>query len=138
MTAGALFGLAVCGLVLLLIVLFEYLQSRIEARERSDWERYDRHIMVEVEGAKAGLAGMSRDDCPYDERSQSIEWNYWVYGCEVAASEKKIFESGVVKFMRSFGPEDDPKNWEELPLPVSDALATGRWKPRFLRPPTTP
>lgn len=83
-------------------------------------------LRIEAIGAKAGLNGATRKDCPYNKETHPKEWNHWVYGCEVAAGEKEVVERGFVEFCNV----ETGKMWS---LPVGEAIARGIWKPRYVR-----
>ena len=85
----------------------------------------------EVEGAAAGLQGKTRDDCPYDSGTQSFEWNHWVFGCEIAASEKATIERGEVFFCSTDIGSFNPNPPKGSGIPVRDAIERGLWKPRY-------
>lgn len=85
----------------------------------------DRQIILETEGAGAGLEGKTRADCPYDQATQSFEWNHWVFGCEVAAAEVETIRSGKVEWTSTSSHE------VVMTLPVEEAIRTGAWKPRY-------
>lgn len=95
---------------------------------------FERQCKFEDEGAAAGLDGKTREDCPYDEESQSLEWNFWVYGCENAQAEKATLERGTVKMMQVGA---SPKyevlaEWEET---TERAYKAGHWRPRYVTVP---
>lgn len=98
----------------------------------------------EAEGVAAGLEGKKRADCPYDEKTQSTEWNFWVYGCENAGGELAMIKGGKVDVAMttvccstgegSFEAyEDYAKNHKPKMIPVDEAIRTGQWKPRYYK-----
>lgn len=96
---------------------------------------FSEQLKYEDEGAQAGLIGKTRQDCPYDEETQNLEWNHWVYGCENAAGEKAIFNQGYVTVM-STAPMTNEEYREALKpengLPLDEAIRSGIYKPRYM------
>lgn len=92
-------------------------------------ERYAAQCAYEEEGARAGLQGKTRDDCPYDREANSDGWNFWVYGCENARGEVEILKKGVIEFRSEYAPET-----QTFSLPVPEAIERGLWKPRWAKP----
>lgn len=103
-------------------------------------EKFLRQCIYEHEGAKAGLQGAVREDCPYDKDTQSTEWNFWVYGCEIAAGELATLRGGVVHLMqlnkeaqlrkpREYIVE---REWDET---TEEAYRNGNWRPKHVRVP---
>ncbi len=90
---------------------------------------YRAQNVYQEEGAKAGLAGARREDCPYDKEANPDGWNFWVWGCEDAASEAAVIASGFVSWCTETSL--DPV----LTLPVREAIESGQWKPRWARLP---
>src|ERR1700730_13574056 len=82
---------------------------------------------LEDEGAAAFLNGIKREQCPYNQESQSFQWNHWVYGHDIATSEQAIVNSGRVTFYST-------SNFEipVLDIPVNQAMERGLWKPRYI------
>ena len=102
-----------------------------EALEDESLRRDFRAQMAcEAEGAAAGLAGATRDDCPYPKGGR--RWNHWVYGCETAAGEKNIIEEGTIQFCTT---GHSPLVTE---MSVEEAMKMGWWKPRYADPKTRP
>ena len=97
-----------------------------------DWkEQFARQNAFEAEGASAGLSGKARDDCPYDRDTQTEAWNFWVYGCEAAASEKHLIETnGSLTF--SSTAIDGPM----FSVSLDEALRLKMWKPKWVTPST--
>lgn len=91
---------------------------------------FAQQLHFEDEGAQCGLQGKKREDCPYDKETQSMEWNHWVYGCELAAGELEVIKSGFVEFCSTSSPEPLFK------LTVEEAIKTGQWKPRWAKHPS--
>lgn len=60
-------------------------RSFVEPAKPTLRERLAREKAYEREGAEAFIRyGHAREDCPYDERTNSTAWNFWVYGNENA------------------------------------------------------
>ena len=84
-------------------------------------------FFFEGEGAGAFMAGKTRESCPYDRETQSIQWNHWIYGYDTAQGEKEIIKSGKVQFYAT-------GEWSSEPvfeLSVEEAAASGWWKPLY-------
>jgi ribosome modulation factor len=90
------------------------------------YERIKQQIAYEDEGGAAGAAGKTRDDCPYNQDTQSEAWNFWVFGCENAQGEMQIIKSGKITFSST------AENALGFSVPVQEAIDTGMWKPRYI------
>lgn len=87
--------------------------------------KYQDLLLYEAEGAQAGLQGKTRDDCPY--KKDTLHWNHWVFGCEMAAAEKSAIDSGKIVFYATGSPEP------MMELPVDEAIKRGYWTPRYTK-----
>lgn len=92
-------------------------------------ERIERQNAAEANGAWAGLCGKTREDCPHDLVTEPELWNFWVYGCESARGELLLIRGGYVHFYT------EAENWiPNETLPVREAIASGRWAPKWANP----
>jgi ribosome modulation factor len=89
---------------------------------------FEQQIAYEAEGAAAGLAGKTREDCPYHKDLNKDHWNHWVYGCENALGEIATIKKGFVEFCTEQSPD------VILRLPVDEAIRSGQWKPKYAIP----
>lgn len=101
--------------------------SRWRSKKPADqvWNRIARQDSYEAEGARMGLAGAKREDCPYDEHLQSEAWNFWVYGRDNAVGELLMIQNGYV---------DICSTGHEAPiirLSLKDAVSRGFFTPKF-------
>lgn len=86
---------------------------------------FAQQIRHEDEGAAANIAGKPRDACPYDRDAQSFAWNHWVYGWDIAESERLYIEAGTVTFYVTSSPEPAGSQ------PLSEAVARGLVRFRY-------
>lgn len=94
-----------------------------------DWRAIFRaQCVYEQEGAVAGLAGKTREDCPYDRTVNADGWNFWVYGCDIARGEVEVIKKGYVEFI------DLQRGNVVETLTVEEAIKSARWCPRWARP----
>lgn len=88
---------------------------------------FEGQLHYENEGAAAALRGVSRDACPYSREAQPGPWNHWVYGHDIALSEKQIIETGTISWYSTSSDLTQPVKVQQL----AEAIREGTWKPRF-------
>lgn len=92
----------------------------------------------EREGAWAAYEGVPICDNPYGEDydPNSTPWNFWHYGHTNMRQDMEVARKGEIRlFNLSTGKYSD-EEWSRLmqtpPTPLEDAIAAGRWRPRYM------
>lgn len=101
---------------------------------------HDQQCRYENEGACAFFAGFARDECPHDEKTDSVAYNFWLCGYDNARGEKQALERGTITFSlldqeAQRKPKPEYKVIGEVVKTTEQAYREGLWKPRFAKVP---
>lgn len=116
----------------------QFLKSLVTSQAPLRPSLFSEQMRYELEGATAAMKGKKREDCPYPV-SDSLAWNFWVYGCDNARGEIRTIREGFLPVWSSTGPYAESPQFQEVlrttpRVPVEQAMANRWWKPQYTAP----
>ena len=95
---------------------------------KAAWLELNRQLAFEGAGAQAAHNGKRRADCPFNQETQSFQWNHWVYGNDNCWGELQRLKQGTIEFLNENGEHC-------FTITTQEAYETGQWEPQYVTVP---